>query len=227
MGDSFEKGIALYNLGNYKDALSAFLQCSPEQTTGNISFAYYTGLAYMRLKHYEDALGYLELVVTSGSSLEQVRQCRFLLAVIYNLTHRERLADFELHKLLDSGYKTAEVYSALAYSSWEQKKTNECISYYELAIKKNKKSVTALNGLGYVLACMGKDLTTALKLCKQAVDISPNSAACLDSLGWVYFKLGMLKQARAYLERAERLNNSHKDIIAHMEALVQKEGAPV
>jgi tetratricopeptide (TPR) repeat protein len=227
MGDSLSQGIALYNQGDYAKALTAFLQCSPEETTGNLSFAYHMGLVYMRLKRYEDALGYLELVVTSGTGLDQVRQCRFLLAIVYNLTKRERLADFELRKLLDSGYKTAEVYAALAYSSWEQKKINECISYYELALKKKKDCLSAMNGLGYVLACMGKDLSTALKLCKQAVEYAPASAACLDSLGWAYFKLGMLKQARAYLEKAQKIDGTHGEIIAHMDELDKKEGVMV
>jgi Tfp pilus assembly protein PilF len=177
----------------------------------------------MRLKQYENALTYLELVVTSGAGLAQVRQCRLLLAVIYSITKRDRLADFELRKLLDSGYKTAEVYAALAFNCWEQKKINECINFYEMALKKDSGNVTAKNGLGYVLAGIGRDLSRAFKLCKEAVKAAPNSAACLDSMGWVYFQMGMNKQARDCLEKAQALEPEHEEIAAHLDALEQKE----
>ena len=70
---------------------------------------------------------------------------------------------------------------------------------YEKSLKRDPDNVTSLNGLGYVLACQDKDLTKALSLCKKAVDSSPNSAACLDSLGWVYYKLGMIEDAKKLL----------------------------
>ena len=38
-------------------------------------------------------------------------------------------------------------------------------------------------------------MTRALSLCKQAVENSPKSAACLDSLGYVYYKLGLYDDA--------------------------------
>jgi Flp pilus assembly protein TadD len=223
MENSLEQGIALYKAGKYTQALAVLLNGAPNEATGTMDFAYYIGLAYMKLKHYEEALTYLELVVTAGENLAQIRQCRLLLGVAYSQTGRDQLADFELTKLLDSGYKTAAVYAALAYVCWTQQKANEAISYYELALAKEKTNVTAMNGLGYVLACIGKDLAMALQLCRKAVDAAPGSAAFLDSLGWVYVKLGMLTEARVYLEKAKKLDGTHKEISNHYEALVQAE----
>ena len=53
---------------------------------------------------------YLEQVVTAGTDIKRICQCRLTLAVIYNKTGRESLADFELQKLMESGYQTAEVF---------------------------------------------------------------------------------------------------------------------
>jgi tetratricopeptide (TPR) repeat protein len=223
MKTSLEQGIELFQSGEYTEALDVFLGGGPDQSTGNLDYAYYIGLTYMKLKQYEDALAYLELVVTAGASFEQVYQCRLLLGIVYTLTGRDRLADFEFRKLLDSGYKTAAVYAALAYVAWTQQKTNESISFYEMALAKEKNCGNAMNGLGYVLACLGKDLAVALKLCRKAVETSPDSAACLDSLGWVLYKLGNLKEARKYLEKAKKINSEHKDINIHYEELVGAE----
>ena len=64
--------------------------------------AYYLGLCYAKLEKYDDALLFLEQVVTSGTDIHRILQCRFLLAVIYVISGRKRLADFELNKLLET-----------------------------------------------------------------------------------------------------------------------------
>src|SRR5262249_14098121 len=64
---------------------------------------------------------------------------------------------------------------------------------------------TALNFLGYLLADHNRKLPEALDLIRQALAIEPNNGAYLDSLGWAYYRLGRLSDARAQLERAIQL----------------------
>ncbi|MBQ9238211.1 MAG: tetratricopeptide repeat protein [Treponema sp.] len=216
-------GIQLYNRKAYKDALAFFLALSPDAGSDTGELAYYLGLCYAQLERYDDALLYLEQVVTSGAVLERVLQCRFLLAVIYALSGRKRLADFELNKLLETGYKTASVYAAIAYVAWEQNDTDKCLSYYMKSLETDPDNLSSLNGMGYVLACEKRDLTKALTCCKKAVAASPRSAACLDSLGWVYYNLGLMKEARHYLELAAKHAHGNAVIAHHLE-LVKKAG---
>lgn len=216
-------GKKLYSEGRYSDALAFFLGLSAESPVDKIEVSYYLGLCYAKLEKYDDSLLFLEQVVTSGTQLERILQCRFLLAVIYAISGRKRLADFELNKLLETGYMTASVYAAIAFVAWEQKDTQKCIDYYEKSLESNPENITSLNGLGYVLACEDKDLTRALSLCKRAVKVSPNSAACYDSLGWVYYKLGLMDDAIHYLEEAEKLDKDNREIARHI-MIVKKEG---
>lgn len=218
------QGIDLYNQKKYSDALAFFLALPEDSGLDSQEIAYYLGLCYAKLKRYEDALLYLEQVVTGGEQIERVLQCRFLLAVIYTKSKRKRLASFELNKLLESGYKPASVYASMAFIAWEQQEIDLALSYYEKSLEIDENNVTALNGLGYVLATENRDLTKALSCCKKAVQNSPDSAACLDSLGYVYFKLGLLKDARKYLEMAEQLDKEN-DIIAEHIRDVQLAGA--
>jgi len=60
----------------------------------------------------------------------------------------------------------------------------------------------AYNALGYSLADRNLRLTEALQLIEKAHQLAPDDAFILDSLGWVHFRLGDLKLARTYLERA-------------------------
>lgn len=213
------KGIAHYKKGEYTDALAFFLALPADCGADKLDTAYYLGLCYSKLHKYDDALLYLEQVVTSGTHLERTLQCRFLLAVIYAISGRKRLADFELGKLMETGYMAPSVYAAIAFVAWEQNDTEKCLDYYEQSLKQDKHNITALNGLGYVLACQDKDLSRALTLCKQAVDYAPESAACLDSLGWVYYKLGLFDDARKYLYQAAELDKNNEIIAEHINLL--------
>ena len=213
------KGIAHYKKGEYTDALAFFLALPADCGADKLDTAYYLGLCYSKLHKYDDALLYLEQVVTSGSHIERTLQCRFLLAVIYAISGRKRLADFELGKLMETGYMAPSVYAAIAFVAWEQNDTEKCLDYYEQSLKQDKHNITALNGLGYVLACQDKDLSRALTLCKQAVDYAPESAACLDSLGWVYYKLGLFEDARKYLYQAAELDKNNAIIAEHINLL--------
>lgn len=218
------EGINLYKQKAYPDALAFFLSLPVDCGADKMEIAYFLGLCYAKLQKYDEALLYLEQVVTSGTQIERVLQCRFLLAVIYAISGRKRLADFELNKLLETGYMTDSVYAAMAFIAWEQKDTERCLEYYEKSLQKNPDNVTSMNGLGYVLACQEKDLTRALSLCKQAVKIEPKSPACLDSLGWVYYKLGLYDDALQYLEQAEKYATDNEEIADHIKSVRLKAG---
>ena len=218
------EGKVLYTQKKYDKALAFFLGLPTDSPADKIEVSYYLGLCYTKLERYDDALLFLEQVVTSGGNLERTLQCRFLLAVIYALSGRKRLADFELNKLLETGYMTASVYAAIAFVAWEQNDTERCLNYYEKSLREDPENVSSLNGLGYVLACQEKDLTRALSLCKQAVKSAPKSAACLDSLGWVYYKLGLYKDALQYLQQAEDIDKMNIEITEHIKSVRLKAG---
>lgn len=220
MADTFQDGVSLYKMRNYRDALAVFLSVSASgNAAGNLDLAYYTGLSYARLKRYEDALSYLETVVTSETNTRRLNQCRLTLAVLYSKTDRTRLADTELEKLTENGYQTAEVFCARAYTAWMQDRKEQSVEFYLRALELKPDSATALNGLGYVLACMNQDLTKALSYCKRAVDSNPDSAAFLDSLGWVYYKMGLEKEAYTYIKRARDKDSTSREIAAHLAEL--------
>ncbi|MCY7344690.1 MAG: tetratricopeptide repeat protein [Pyrinomonadaceae bacterium] len=84
----------------------------------------------------------------------------------------------------------------------------------------------ALNNLGYFLTERGEKLDEALKLIQQALKIEPNNSSYLDSLGWVYFKLGNLPEAEKYLKDALRFDNSSATINEHLGDVYQKQGKP-
>lgn len=61
------------------------------------------------------------------------------------------------------------------------------------------------NALGYTLADRNRQLDEAAALIGAALVQMPDSAAVLDSMGWVAFRQGRLQEAVGYLERARDL----------------------
>ncbi|AEF83280.1 tetratricopeptide repeat protein [Leadbettera azotonutricia] len=217
-GGAIKEGVRLYRLKRWDLALQELLlvnaeKFSPEENT---ELAYYLGLCYTKLERFDDALLYLEQVVTSGQDPLRVYQCRMTLAYIYVLTKRSKMAEFELHRLANNGFESAQLYATLAFAAWTQKHYKQAVDYYEKALDLDENNTTALNGLGYVLVDSDIDPLRGLRCCKKAVDLKPQSAAYLDSLGWAYFKNGELIEARTWLRRAIEAAPQQKEIKDHL-----------
>ncbi|NQY27318.1 MAG: tetratricopeptide repeat protein [Piscirickettsiaceae bacterium] len=90
-------------------------------------------------------------------------------------------------------------------------------------LEKNLKAVIAqepnnsqaLNALGYTLTDRTNRHQEALVLIKKAVALKPNDAFYLDSLGWVYYRLGDLDKAVTFLEQAVDIQDD-PEFLAHL-----------
>jgi tetratricopeptide (TPR) repeat protein len=215
---AIQEGIRLYRLKRWDLALQELLLVNTEKFTPeeNAELAYYLGLCYTKLERFDDALLYLEQVVTSSQDPLRVYQCRMTLAYIYVLTKRSKMAEFELHRLANNGFESAQLYATLAFAAWTQKHYQQAVDYYEKALDLDETNTTALNGLGFVLVDANIDPLRGLRCCRKAVDLKPQSAAYLDSLGWAYFKNGELLEARTWLRRAIEAAPQQKEIKDHL-----------
>jgi tetratricopeptide (TPR) repeat protein len=82
------------------------------------------------------------------------------------------------------------------------KKYDAAEAEFRKALAIDPDNAGVLNYLGYMLADRNVRLEEALKLISRAVELEPTSGAYLDSLGWVYFRMGKLEQAETYLRQA-------------------------
>ncbi len=60
----------------------------------------------------------------------------------------------------------------------------------------------AYNALGYTLADRSERLDEARQLIEKALELSPDDFFIMDSLGWVYYRMGQLEKAEDTLKRA-------------------------
>ena len=92
---------------------------------------------------------------------------------------------------------------------------DEAMVGYRDAVKRWPRSAVTLNALGYTLTDRTERAAEAEKLIRKALAYDPQSAAIIDSLGWVLYKLGRHEEALVELRRAfERL--SDHEVASHL-----------
>jgi tetratricopeptide (TPR) repeat protein len=89
-------------------------------------------------------------------------------------------------------------------------------------LARDRRSVEALNFLGFVAADHGFELPQALKQLQAAAILNPGTGAIIDSLGWAYFRSGDLPRAALFLEQAGRLEPGDAEILEHLGDLYAK-----
>ncbi len=105
-----------------------------------------------------------------------------------------------------------------------QKHYDEAEQLFRTLLADDANNAVVLNYLGYMLADRGVKLEEALGYIKKAVQIEPQNAAYLDSLGWVYFKLGNFDLAEENLRRASDHLGSDPTIQDHLGELYARTG---
>lgn len=167
-------------------------------------------------------------------------QTRLRAASLYLLANRGKEALEEAQKAYDLAPKTGAASSAGAVSSDSEPVISALLMLASakellgdmqgaeesirkvLALEPNNS--TALNNLGYFLAERGERLEEALKMIERAVKAEPTNGSFIDSLGWVYFKLGNLNEAERYLSEAVRRDKTSSTANEHLGDLYLKRG---
>ena len=94
-------------------------------------------------------------------------------------------------------------------------RVDDAIEAYEQAARRWSNSALSLNALGYTLADRTDRYNEAERLIRKALRLEPDSAAIIDSWGWVSFRKGRYEEALEYLEKAyEKLRDP--EVAAHI-----------
>ena len=144
---------------------------------------------------------------------------------IYQRQKKYKKAEEKLYEAREYFSKKESFDFMLGALQERQKKYKKAARTFKKVINFNSKHASALNYLGYMWADRGVRLNESLGLIKRAVAIEPNNGAFLDSLGWVYFKMGKIEQAEAYLVQALGRVRRDPTIYEHLGDLYYQKGA--
>lgn len=213
------EGIRLCKKRKFDQALRVFLAYEAKEVEEGI-LSYYIGLCYTHLRQYDEALLYLEQVVSSDVGFLHMYQARMIIGYVYAITKRYRLAEFEFNRLLEDGYESAKVYAALAYVMYAQGKTAPAIANLEKALRIDAGNANALNSLAYILAQNNIQLSVAEQHCRRALKERPDYPAYLDTMALIQTRYGNAQAARELYERAIRLSRGNSEIVEHFKSFI-------
>jgi len=97
---------------------------------------------------------------------------------------------------------------------------------YRQILNLNPGDASALNALGYALTNNTDRFQEAAGLLEEAISKDPRNPAIIDSLGWVYFKLGKDRQAELLLKEAYK-QYPDPEVAAHLIELLWTQGREV
>jgi len=107
----------------------------------------------------------------------------------------------------------AVLLQTLAYVYQLQGQMDSAIDTLRDARQLMPEDVGLSNDLGYTLIEAGRDVDDAEKMVRFAVGESPEEAAYLDSLGWVFYRKGQFGLARTWLKRATGMETGEDPVV--------------
>lgn len=129
---------------------------------------------------------------------------------------------YEMARKLYEEQKKPEFLAKMAIYKYEKngKFTNEfelaqIVNLFEEA-SKNLDDPVFLNYYGYLLIDHGIDVKKGLELCLKAHHLNPQASFIVDSVAWGYYKLGVCKQAKEWMDKVANDENFLADPEAKM-----------
>lgn len=92
----------------------------------------------------------------------------------------------------------------------------EAVAKMQRVLELQPDHAEALNFIGYTWADRNIHLDQALQYITKAAALKPDNGFIIDSLGWVYFRLGNLEKAAEQLERSLELEPNDPHIYEHL-----------
>jgi tetratricopeptide (TPR) repeat protein len=101
--------------------------------------------------------------------------------------------------------------------NWEQ-----AFESYEESLKLDPDNAVVLNNYAYYLSLQKKDLQKAEKMAQKAIELDPQNASFLDTIGWVYYQLEDYEKARKYLKASLDTGQASAEVMEHMGDVLDK-----
>jgi tetratricopeptide (TPR) repeat protein len=173
----------------------------------------------LQMKQPDEAMRVLDEALAASPEDPALLAAHAQLYVVQAQDASERGAPAEAEKLLNEGLRRYPDNRSLRYSLAllyeDQGRNRKALDVLSSLAKDNPDDAAILNAYGYLLTDRFSKHKEARNYIERALALNPDNAAIIDSMGWVLYKLGDLRGAADYLERAYRLDQD-PEIAAHL-----------
>jgi Tfp pilus assembly protein PilF len=131
-----------------------------------------------------------------------------------------------LTRALEGDPNNTDAMGTLASTLDELGRHTEADSMYARALRLVPDNATLLNNYSYSLSERGARLGEALDMVKRALEKEPKNGAFLDTIGWIYYKMGDYELALKYILQAIETRDSSAEVMEHLGDVYDKLGQP-
>ena len=134
--------------------------------------------------------------------------------------HPAAIEKFKRAIAIDPSFRMPYINWAYSLSALGQ--DHEAIAMLEQEIRRGSPDPFVYNNLGFILVDREIDVNRGVVFLETAIGLRPDDPDILDSLGWGYYKLGRLEEARALLRSSLELDawsESTEDRRVHLETI--------
>ena len=235
------KGLALTHLGQYREAVSSFEQCLAEDPenlralTGMGAALYGSGdglsgqaeAVFLKVLEREEAQADKE----GSDLLYSLEFAHIGLGLIYDQNRQFEKAKEEFRRALQMNPRIPEAqrYINQAYMLDDFKAFGKAEEYRLAALRLDSESANHHNEIAWMyvdkFADSPEKLEIALRHGHRAIELEKtNNWNWLDTLGWIYFRMGKYEEAAAYLSQAVVQNNYDELIVFHYDEARKRVG---
>ncbi len=118
----------------------------------------------------------------------------------------------------------ADYYFYYGTACEREKRYEQAAGLFQKALALDPDHADAANYLAYMWAERGVNLEQALWHIQHALELEPENGAYLDTLGWVYFKLGRLEEAEDEIYNALQLAPDDPTVLEHYGDILERRG---
>ena len=97
-------------------------------------------------------------------------------------------------------------------------------SVYTKALAIDPLDALVNNNYAYALSERGERLDEALDMAKKAIAVDPNNSSFLDTIGWIYYKMGDYEKAKENIEKAMMTDSDNPTLLHHLGDVYSKLG---
>ncbi len=196
----------------YETALNyarQLIKVYPDSPQGFVDAA----LIYLSQDQYDHVVATLQDV---ADRFKEDFTVQYLLGASYQQLKNVELSENYLIRAVEINPDFRTAWHALAIIYDNSKRWAESDHIYQQLIDSDSTDAQAYNNFAYSLAERNEKLDLALKYANKAITLSPDTPAYLDTIGWIYFRIGDNKKALDYIQASVKLDSTNAVVLEHL-----------
>tara|TARA_B100000427_G_scaffold186196_1_gene154830 strand:- start:487 stop:2106 length:1620 start_codon:yes stop_codon:yes gene_type:complete len=169
-------------------------------------------ISLLTLKNYQTAI---EVSLESLSIFPNDFDINYFLGIAYYSAEKFIEAELYYEKSLKIDNNSVAAMHGLAMAYDKNKKWEKSDQLYIDLIANNTQDAQAYNNYAYSLVERNEEIDYALTLAEKAIQLSPKTSAYLDTVGWIYFKLGNFEKAKEFIAQSIVYDGSSAVVLEH------------